>query len=225
MSKTANVVQIHTADAAFKRVKPLLDQLRDNIQAAAQACGDEYNALPDSEKAAFAEKISKTYGWSQRRLQDFAKIQKQLPKKQRIISTLTSAPKQDFSTGVADELIKVDDKLLEKAARRGMFDREVSVRDIRKLRQTGQIPSPKKAAPKTDLDKIKKLMVDADYHMRMASLKIGDITAIMEDTGIRDAKGREATALVKSFEKLCTKMATANPATSKRAFQILRGEV
>jgi len=32
-------------------------------------------------------------------------------------------------------------------------------------------------------------------------------------------------ARIQAFEKLCTKMATANPKTSARAFAILRGEV
>ena len=76
----------------------------------------------------------------------------------------------------------------------------------------------------TDLQKIKALMVRADGQIRKASLAIASITAIMEEAGITNAKGYEATVLVRSFEKLCTKMATANPETSERAFAILRGE-
>ena len=67
-------------------------------------------------------------------------------------------------------------------------------------------------------------MVHAEDHMRKASLDIGKIAALMYDSGITDAKGKEATALVKTFEKLCTEVASVNPITSKRAFQILRGE-
>ena len=76
----------------------------------------------------------------------------------------------------------------------------------------------------TDLQKIKALMVRANVQIKQASIAIASITAIMEEAGITNAKGYEATALVRSFEKLCTKMATANPETSERAFQILRGE-
>ena len=76
----------------------------------------------------------------------------------------------------------------------------------------------------TDLQKIKALMVRADFHIRQASFAIASITAIMEKGGITSARGKEATVLIRSFEKLCTKFATANPETSERAFQILRGE-
>lgn len=225
MSKT-NVVQIHTADAAFKRVKPLLDQLRDNIQAAAKACGDEYNALPDSEKAAFAEKISKTYGWSQRRLQDFAIVQRKLPAKHKIISTRRAAPNlEDLSMRAAEELVRTDDALLRKAAARGMFDKKVSSNDIRRLRQTGQIPAPKKEAPKTDIEKLMAQIVIATECMDNAALAINRATRIMDETNVHSPRGKEVGKFTRSFEKLCASVATTLPATSKRAFAILRGEV
>ncbi len=221
-----NVVSIATADAAFRRVKPLLDQLRDNTKEAASVVAKEYGPLPKLEKAAFAEKVKAEYGWSQERLKTFAQIGREFPDKQALISrSSTSAKIDDLDPGHMQQIIQIDNGLLKKAAKQGMFDRPVSVSQIKHLRKTGQVPRPPtKPHPKTDIQKIKSLLVDAEQHMKRASLNIGEITAIMYDADISDAKGREATALIQAFEKLCTKMATANPVTSKRAFAILRGE-
>jgi hypothetical protein len=71
-----------------------------------------------------------------------------------------------------------------------MFDRPVSKRDVARYRKTGAVPEPKSTEPKTDLEKIQALMVRATTDMRSASYKISDITALMSDSNITDAKGR-----------------------------------
>ena len=219
----AKVIDLNTVDVAFDRVKPLLDSLRDNLKAAAEAVGSEYDKLPDSEKPAFAKKVQAEYGWSRKRLGDFAKISRQLPEKQEII--WGGAPPTDFTIDQSNEIVRTPDALLREAAKQGMFDEKVSTRQIRELRRTGKVPvKVEPPRPTTDLQRIKVLMGDADSHICKASLKVGEILAIMEDSGITDAQGPAAKSLIQSFEKLCTKMAAANPSTSKRAFAILRGE-
>ncbi|MCP5014712.1 MAG: hypothetical protein GY938_05435 [Ketobacter sp.] len=224
---TTSKLTTTTAAQAFSRVKPLLDRLRHDLKAAANIVAKEYDALPKLEKADFADRVRKTYGWSQRRLNDFALIGRRLPEKEKVISMRAPAVKLDRSnTELMHEIVKTDDKLLAKAADKGMFDETVSARDVHRLRTKGMLPSDVKPipTPKTDLQKIKAWMVDAEHHINRASLDIGKITSLMLDAEIHDAKGREATSLINAFEKLCTKMATANPVTSKRAFAILKGD-
>ena len=202
----------HTAKDAFKRVKPLLDVLKQDIRKAATIVSKEYDSLPKLEKKDFAAKIQAEYGWSRDRLSIFARIGREFPKKAKLISSSPATTKlEDFGSEHMAEIMRTPDK-------------KVSKRDIRSLRQTGKIPVVHVVKPKNDLDKIRVLMVHAEDHMRKASLDIGKIAALMYDSGITDAKGKEATALVKTFEKLCTEVASVNPITSKRAFQILRGE-
>ena len=118
----------------------------------------------------------------------------------------------------------IDKKVLKAAATAGVFDAPITTRELELMRKTGALPTETVKRVLTELQKIKSLMADAKSQIDRASLRIAGITAIMEDNDIANAKGKEATALISSFEKLCTKIATANPVTSKRAFQILRGE-
>ena len=219
-----NVVQISTADAAFKRVKPLLDRLRDDLKAAAGIVAREYDALPKSERAEFADKVTEEYGWSRDRLQTFARIGREFPGKKKIIETRAGACSIDeTNTEVLGQIVSMPDEQLIQAAEAGLFSIGVSKRQIIHYRKTGQLPAAApKTKPTTDLGKIRALMVHAELLANKLSLKIGEITSIMEDSNITDAKGREATALIRAFERLCTKMATANPTTSKRAFEMLR---
>ena len=224
---TANVIQIGSeGERAFERVRPLLDALRGNIKEVADRVSKEYDKLPKLEKAVFAERVKEEYGWSRDRLSTFARIGREFPEKKKIISSSNSTAKIDeTSTIVMEEIVRTSDKDLRIAVNAGLFENKITGEDIRRFRRTGQLPQsnqPKK--PKTDLQKIKSLMVDVEHHMKKASLGISSITAIMYDAEITNAKGREATALIQTFEKLCTNMATANPQTSKRAFAILRGE-
>ncbi len=222
----SNVVQIATADAAFKRVKPLLDRLRDDIKAAADVVSREYDALPKLEKTGFAEQVENEYGWSRDRLSTFARIGRDFPEKAKLISSRSSAIKIDeTSTNVMTQIVRTSDEDLIKARDAGMFDVKVSGDDIRRFRKTGQLPKVKETpAPKTDLQKIRAEMERATQHMQSARKCISNILAIMETCNVHDAKGRQATALIKEFEKLCTEMAAANPTTSERSFKILRGE-
>lgn len=225
---TAKAVEVQgaTADQAFRRCKPLLDRLRDDIKKAAEIVAKEYEALPKLEKSAFADRIKGEYGWSQDRLGRFARIGRDFPKKKELISSVSRTAKiDDLDTKHMELISGVDDSLLKKAASAGMFDKPVTTREIETLRKTGRIPEDKpKAKPTTDLQKVRALMEDAEGHIRRASLSVGKIVSIMYDADITDAKGKEATALIQAFEKLCTEMASANPKTSKRAFAILRGE-
>lgn len=217
----------NTADAAFKRVKPVLDNLNVNIKEARRVVGREYRALDDGQKKNFRKKISTQYGWSDDRVVAFARIEKKIESKKKIIQGggARITPLDELSTRTLTAICDTPDETLATATRAGLFKKPVTSEDIKRFRKTGQLPQPKtKRIAKTDLDKIRAAMVVAESHIRKASLKIGEITSIMYDADISEAKGREATALVKSFEKLCTKMATANPATSRRAFAILRGE-
>lgn len=223
----SNVVQISTADAAFKRVKPVLDRLQDNIKEARRVVGREYIALADNEKKSFRGQLADEYGWSDRRILEFARIEEKLDGKISVIDrgAARRTPLDELSTRTLSQICGTPDEILAKGAKAGLFDKPVTSEDIKRFRRTGKVQKAivNKAA-KTDLGKIRAAMILAESHITKASLKIGEITSIMEDAGIADAKGREATALVKSFEKLCIKMATANPETSKRAFAILRGE-
>jgi len=215
-----------TAMDAFKRVKPLLDLLRKDIRKAAAIVSKEYSSLPKMEKTDFADKVQAEYGWSQNRLQRFARIDREFPAKARLISAAHAPSKlSDISTETMHQIVQTPDTLLKKASVAGMFAKAVTRNQVEALRKTGQLPKQSKAQPKTDLQKIRSWMVDAENHINRASLDIGKITSLMLDSKVRDAKGREATALILAFEKLCTKMATANPVTSKRAFAILKGEV
>jgi len=219
-----NVVQISTADAAFKRVKPLLDKLKDNLWAVARVIAREYDVLPKLEKKTFAERVQHEYGWGKSALAEYAQIGREFESKKKVIASAAADPKLDeTSKKVMLEISRTPDATLKAAARAGMFDNKVSEYDIARFRKTGQLPRPKIASkPKTDLDKIRTAMVAAEIYITKASLKIGEITSIMEDGNITDAKGRETTALIRAFERLCTKMATANPTTSKRAFEMIR---
>lgn len=228
MTKT-NIVPIGSTsegERAYERVRPLLEKLRDDIREVAAIVSNEYCQLPKLAKAVFADKVKEDYGWSQSRLTTFAQIGRDFPKKQRLISRSAPSGKiDDLNMEIMREIVSTPDALLQTAAKQGMFDEPVTSREIRKLRKTGQIPRPaEKAQPQTDLQKIRALMVGAEHHMKRASLNISEITAIMRDAEITDAKGREATALVQTFEKLCLEISAANPKTSKRAFAILRGE-
>lgn len=221
----AVAVQGAAADQAFRRVKPLLDQLKNNIKKASELVAKEYAALPRLEKAAFAQRVQTEYGWSRDRLSTFARIGREGPKKLRVISSRAPATKiDDLDVTVMEEIVATPDSTLKAAADAGMFDKPVTHRQIRNLRKTGRIPEDKPKPASTPLTKIRSLMADAENHMKKACWDIDRITSIMEDEGITDAKGKEATALVQTFQKLCTSMATANPETSKRAFAILRGE-
>ncbi len=194
-----------------------------NLIELAVAVGKEYRGLPKGERQIFCQKL----GWSQGRIQAFAKVGEKFPAKQKVItSRRRDVCMDDLGVEHMLEISQTPDKTLEAAADAGMFDKPVSKRDIIRLRKTGQILKAKsEPIPKTDIEELRALMVRAENRMRKTSLAIASITALMEDAGIRDARGKEATALIKAFEKLCTKMATANPKTSARAFAILRGEV
>lgn len=214
-----------TAEQAFSKVKPMLDTLKKDIRTAADIVSKEYDSLPKLEKSKFAAKVQAEYGWSRDRLSTFARIGREFPKKAKLLSSSSTTTKLDgFDTGHMEEIVRTPDSLLEKAASEGMFDRQVSVKQIESLRKTGRIPAVQTTKPKTDLEKIRKLLSDADNHVRKAAIDVGKIASLMYDSGITDAKGKEATAFIKSFEKLCTEVASVNPTTSKRAFEILRGE-
>ena len=221
-----NVITIGSeGERAYERVRPFLEEAKKTVTKAVLAIAEEFQKIKaETEKRVFCDKL----GWSRNRVSEFVTAAKRLPEKQRVLGLDASSRIYDFDIQHLVEIGKTPNKTLKAAVAAGMFDVDKTVRvgDIRRLRNTGQIPQEQtKPASKTDFQKIKSLMDRAETHIRKASLNIAEITAIMEGAGITNAKGKEATALIKSFEKLCTKMATANPETSKRAFQILRGEV
>lgn len=220
---TAKAVALNGSlgEQAYERVRPLIEKAKKNVTEALIAIGSEYAALPDAEKDVFCKRL----GWSMNRVAEFATAAKRLPNIQKILGHERSCRIEDFDMQHIVELGRTPEKMIRLAADAGMFDKPVTQRDIITLRKTGRIPEDKpKAKPQTDLQKIRALMVDAEGHMTRAALAVGKIVTIMYDSGITDAKGKEATALIQAFEKLCTEMASANPTTSKRAFAILRGE-
>jgi len=91
-------------------------------------------------------------------------------------------------------------------------------------RKTGQLPTDLvKHVAKTELQKLREHMQAAAKQLDQFSISMDRITRIMHDEEITNAKGQASTALVVAFERACTQMASVNPATSKRAFAILRG--
>ena len=223
-----DIVEISTGDQAFERIEPILDRLVNNMKEARRVIGREYAELRDDQKKLFRERITKKYGWSDDRILKFARIEKRLPNKLRIINSTgaRTTPLDELSTRTLTAICDTPDKDLKLGAKAGLFENAVTSEDIKRFRNTGAIPrKPVIEKPKTDLQKIRGFMEGARKDMDHASLKIGSITNLMQSSNITDAKGKEATALIQAFERLCTKMATANPVTSKRAFAILRGEV
>lgn len=218
------------ATEAFNRVSPLIGKHKKASKKLFYLIGNEYKRLPKSERAAFSEKIYKKHGWTRNYVQVLAASAEELPNKLHVIEMVSKTPlkTKDSSGGGFSHLITIagiEEKSLKEAAEKGMFDKPVSVADLRYLKRTGCIPQKKlPTKAQTDLQKIRGHMEQTTTHIDKAINHMSDILHIMETSNITDAKGKEATKLIQSFEKLCTKMAAANPATSKRAFQILRGE-
>ena len=76
-----------------------------------------------------------------------------------------------------------------------------------------------------DIVRIKESMITATKHLEAASRKIDQLQVLMDENDINDIVeigGMKAHALSQSFLKCCVKIATANPRTSKRAFEMLR---
>ena len=224
---TAKVVQIGSeGELAFRRLEPILDRMRQITAGAKLEVAKEYDALKShSERATFEHLMYEKYGYSKKRLLALARVGREFPARKKILQRNAGIPIDETNIEVMRCIVDMKDDELRLAAKAGLFKAAVSKRDIITYRQTGKLPTKfVKHVTKTELQKIQSLMADAKSHIDRASLRVADITAIMEDNDIANAKGKEATALISSFEKLCTKMATANPVTSKRAFQILRGE-
>jgi hypothetical protein len=155
----------------------------------------------------------------------FAKVGREFPAKQKLLGQAVNLDVLGIEH--LSEIVQTPDATLKKAAKAGMFQRkEISKRDIRKLRQTGAVPvdKPKKITEEPPPKQIKYAMANAEIHMERAGRDLARILNLMEANDIAQVKGHEPRRLVEAFEKLCAQMAAASPKTSKRAFQILRGE-
>jgi hypothetical protein len=161
---------------------------------------------------------------SRSRIQQYVKVDKLFPAKQKLMG---NANIEILGIEHLSEIVQTPDATLKLAAKAGMFQRNaIPKRDIRKLRQTGQVPveKPKKITEEPPPKQIKYAMANAEVHMERAGRDLARILNLMEANDIVQVKGHEPRRLVKAFEKLCAQMAAASPKTSKRAFQILRGE-
>lgn len=69
---------------------------------------------------------------------------------------------------------------------------------------------------------IVELQVKATKHLEAAVRKLDQIQQLMDEKNITEISGMEVRSLTTAFLKACTQMATANPKTSKRAFEMLR---
>jgi hypothetical protein len=220
-----------TAIEAFKKVKPIIDSSRKTHQQMLFAVGKEYRGLSLAERKKFRVKVQNEYGWSKNYINKIEATTKKAPKKLEVIRAVSGAEiKTSDNSEVGLRHLEViaatPEVTLKKAAKAGMFDEGVTVKELKTLQTTGKVPAkkPEKKKAKTDLQKVRAHMKLATKEIDNAVNHMSDILMIMEDSNITDAKGREATALISSFEKLCTKFAAANPITSARAFKILRGE-
>ena len=73
-----------------------------------------------------------------------------------------------------------------------------------------------------DLEGIKDCQVLATKRIESACRKLDQIQALTLENEIQEIGGMEVHCLFQSYLKLCTKIAASNPATSKRAFEMLR---
>lgn len=78
------------------------------------------------------------------------------------------------------------------------------------------------AAREKALQQIIQCQIKATKHIEAVNRKLDQMSQMMEETEITKVSGLEVHSLSNSFLKLCTKMATINPTTSERAFEMLR---
>lgn len=213
----------NTAEEAFERVKPLLDRLRDDTKAAANVVAKEYDALPKLEKAAFAEKVTAEYGWSQERVRTFAQIGREFPSKQELICRSSSCAKiDDLDPAHMEQIIRVDDDLLKKAAKQGMFDRPVSVSQIKHLRKTGQLPT-QKPQPKTGIAKAQDDLDKAVQKLKGAAVNLHSLVRFMQEHSATQAGGLDAFRLLSSIEGIAAVISDFDSETRTRAVEIIQG--
>ena len=213
----------NTAEEAFERVKPLLDRLRDDTKAAANVVAKEYYALPKLEKAAFAEKVTAEYGWSQERVRTFAQIGREFPSKQELIWRSSNCAKiDDLDPAHMEQIMRVDDDLLQKAAKQGMFDRPVSVSQIKHLRKTGQLPQ-EKPMPKTGIAKAKDDLDKAYEKLKGAAVNLRSLVYFMQKHSATQASGLDAFRLVSSIEGIAAAISEFDNETRTRVVEIIQG--
>ena len=221
----ANVVQIGSeGERAYERVRPLLEKLKDDIRAAADAVSKEYDKLPKLEKAVFAARVKEEYGWSRDRLSTFARIGREFPEKKKIISSSNSTAKIDeTSTIVMEEIVRTSDKSLRIAADAGLFENKVTGEVIRRFRRTGQLPrekSPSKtgiAAAQDDLEK-------AYEKLKGAAVNLHSLVYFMQKHNATQASGLDAFKLVSAIEGIADAISEFDVETRTRAIEIIQGK-
>ncbi len=110
-------------------------------EAAANVIAKEYDALPKLEKSKFAKKITAEYGWSQDRLNRFARVGKDFSdKRQIILDGAHTVQIDEVSLNVMTEVVRTTDETLKAAVKAGLFNNPVSAENIRRFRKTGRLP-------------------------------------------------------------------------------------
>lgn len=211
-------------EAAYDRVRPLIEKARKDLVTLSSAVAAEYDRLQNGEKQIFCEKL----GWSQDRVRQFAKVGREYPAKQAVITRTrrgAGAQLEDLGISHMVEITKTDDRLLKKAAKAGMFDHPVSTRDISNLRETGAVPRRETPTPVlSPLHRIKRVFEDAELDLNRAYGRVSKIRQLMEAHGVEAVGGVEVRRFFRSFELLCAEIAAADPAKTKEALKTLRGQ-
>lgn len=216
-----NVVIIQSAgERAYERVRPLIEAAKRDLIELAVAVGKEYRNLPKGERQVFCQKL----GWSQGRIQAFAKVGEKFPAKQKVItSRRRDVCMDDLGVEHMLEISQTPDKTLEAAADAGMFDKPVSKRDIIRLRKTGQIPQ-EKSKPKTGIAQAKGDLDKAADKLRGATVNLNRLVYFMQKHSATQASGLGAFKLVSAIEGIADAIGKFDGETRSRAVEIIQGK-
>jgi len=216
-----NVATIQSAgERAYERVRPLIETTRRNLIELAVAVGKEYRGLPKGERRVFCQKL----GWSQGRIQAFAKVGENFPAKQKVItSRRRDVCMDDLGVEHMLEISQTPDKTLEAAADAGMFDKPVTKRDIIRLRKTGQIPQ-EKPKPKPGIAQAKGNLDNATAKLKSAAVNIRKLVHFMQKHSATQASGLDAFKLVSAIEDIADAIGEFDDETRSRAVEIIQGK-
>ena len=221
----SNVVEIGSeGERAYQRVQPLLEKLKDDIRAAADAVSKAYDKLPKLEKAVFAERVKEEYGWSRDRLSTFARIGREFPKKKALISSSNSTAKIDeTSTIVMEEIVRTPDKSLRIAVDAGLFENKITGEDIRRFRRTGQLPR-EKSTPKTGIAAAQDDLEKAYEKLNGAAVNLHSLVYFMRKHNATQASGLDAFKLLTAIESIAAAINEFDDETRTRAVEIIEGK-
>ncbi len=216
-----NVVQISTAEAAFRRVKPFIERAGENMMEAMTEIAIAFRGLPHGEKPAFCKKLNLSVS----RVREIAIAAEAFPKKLEILKSTASPSISILDVGHFVEIGRTPDKTLRAAVDAGMFEpgKEVTVTQIRRLRKAGQVPDARTKA-KSGMAKAKDDLDKAADKLKSAAVNLHSLVHFMQKVSATQADGLDAFKLVCAIEGIADAIGQFDSKTRSRAIEIIQGK-